>query len=489
MTWWSFLGIFNVYAMRVNLSVAMVAMVRKTFHPDFPPEGGPEVACLNLLESRQSTNYSNVMLSSTSVHGEFDWDSDTQGLILGSFFYGYVITQIPGGIAAEKWGAKWLFGIGVLITSIFTLLTPLAARWNVYALIAARVIEGLGEGVTYPAMNSLLGRWAPKYERSRLATLVYSGGPIGTVVALSLSGYLSSSTFLGGWPSVFYVFGALGCVWFFFWIFFIYESPDQHPRISKAELNYIRRGQDRQEGVRAPVPWRAILTSGSLWALVVTHFGNNWGFYTLLTELPTYLSNILHFDLKQNGTLSALPYLTQAIFGVFASLVADKMRANSNLRITAIRKIMNSVAFYGPGLGVLAVAFVGCDPAVIVALLALSVGFNGFIYSGFNVTHVDMSPEFAGTLMGITNCVANVSGFLAPAFVGWAIRDGQTLKNWGTVFVTTSTVYFFTGSVFNLFASAELQPWGAPTINLGPEIVVQGPEEEEPENSRRRSFP
>jgi ACS family sodium-dependent inorganic phosphate cotransporter-like MFS transporter 5 len=61
---------------------------------------------------------------------------------LGSFFYGYVVTQIPGGRLAEIFGGKWIFGIGILITSIFTLLTPLAANWSFYALIVVRVLEG-----------------------------------------------------------------------------------------------------------------------------------------------------------------------------------------------------------------------------------------------------------------------------------------------------------------------------------------------------------
>jgi ACS family sodium-dependent inorganic phosphate cotransporter-like MFS transporter 5 len=66
----------------------------------------------------------------------------TQGYILGSFFYGYVITQLPGGRLAELFGGKWIFGTGVLVTSIFTLLTPIAAKLSIYALIAVRVFEG-----------------------------------------------------------------------------------------------------------------------------------------------------------------------------------------------------------------------------------------------------------------------------------------------------------------------------------------------------------
>ena len=67
------------------------------------------------------------------------------GFLLSSFFYGYIITQIPGGWLAAKYGGKNLFGFGVLMTSLLTLFTPFAARYNVYLLTALRMIEGLFE--------------------------------------------------------------------------------------------------------------------------------------------------------------------------------------------------------------------------------------------------------------------------------------------------------------------------------------------------------
>ena len=67
------------------------------------------------------------------------------GIILGSFFYGYIFTQLPGGWIAAKYGAKRVFGFGVLWTTVLTLLTPLAARFSVYAFVALRILEGLGE--------------------------------------------------------------------------------------------------------------------------------------------------------------------------------------------------------------------------------------------------------------------------------------------------------------------------------------------------------
>lgn len=78
----------------------------------------------------------------------YDWDEKTQGLILSSFYWGYVITHLPGGILAEKFGGKYSLGLGILSTAIFTLLTPAVVvmsngdwRW----LVGLRVIEGLGE--------------------------------------------------------------------------------------------------------------------------------------------------------------------------------------------------------------------------------------------------------------------------------------------------------------------------------------------------------
>ena len=68
-----------------------------------------------------------------------------KGTILGSFFYGYIFTQLPGGWLATYLGGKWVFGIGILTTSLLTIITPFAARQSVYLLVAVRIVEGIGE--------------------------------------------------------------------------------------------------------------------------------------------------------------------------------------------------------------------------------------------------------------------------------------------------------------------------------------------------------
>jgi len=74
--------------------------------------------------------------------GEFDWDNAQQGLIHGSFYWGYVLSMVPGGMLAENYGAKLIFGGSNLICSLIGFLLPLAARTHLNALLAARFFQG-----------------------------------------------------------------------------------------------------------------------------------------------------------------------------------------------------------------------------------------------------------------------------------------------------------------------------------------------------------
>lgn len=163
-----------------------------------------------------------------------------QGYILSSFFYGYVITQIPFGILAKKYGALRFLGWGMLINSVFAFVVPVAAReGGVYGLCAVRFIQGLGEGPIVPCTHALLAKWIPPNERSRMGAAVYAGAQFGTIISMPLSGLLAEYGFSGGWPSIFYVFGVVGTIWSIAFLWLVYEDPSVHPRIDEREKRYI----------------------------------------------------------------------------------------------------------------------------------------------------------------------------------------------------------------------------------------------------------
>lgn len=120
-----------------------------------------------------------------SAGGVYEWNEFIQGWILSSFYIGYVLTHVPGGVLAERFGGKYTLGLGILSTAIFTLLTPLAVEsGGAYALIALRILMGLGEGTTFPALSVLLASWVPVNERSKVGSFVFGGGQVSFIFSI-----------------------------------------------------------------------------------------------------------------------------------------------------------------------------------------------------------------------------------------------------------------------------------------------------------------
>nr|XP_028578608.1 sialin isoform X4 [Podarcis muralis] len=441
---WAFLGFFLLYALRVNLSVALVDMVESN-------ASLTKNTSSNVCKEHSST----PVVPRNTTGKKYPWDANTQGWILGSFFYGYIITQVPGGYLARQFGGKKLLGFGILGTAIFTLFTPLAADLGVGYLIAVRALEGLGEGVTFPAMHAMWSCWAPPLERSKLLSISYAGAQLGTVVSLPLSGLIC---FYMNWIYVFYIFGALGVLWFIFWMLIVSDTPETHKRISHAEKEYILSSLTDQLSTQKSIPWGAILTSLPLWAIVVAHFSYNWTFYTLLTLLPTYMKEILRFDVQENGFLSALPYFGCWICIILSGQFADYLREKQNMPTVCVRKTFTLIGMIGPAVFLVAAGFIGCDYEMAVAFVTISTTLGGFSTSGYSINHLDIAPSYAGILLGITNSFGTIPGMVGP-LVAKSLTHSNTVGEWQTVFYIAAAINLFGAIFFALFSSGEVQDW------------------------------
>lgn len=100
-------------------------------------------------------------------------------MILGSFYFGYIITHIPGALLCGYFGGKYVLCLGVLFTAIFTLLTPLVSELcDMYGMVTLRVSMGLAGGTIFPALSSLLASWVPVKERGKLGSFVLGGSEV-----------------------------------------------------------------------------------------------------------------------------------------------------------------------------------------------------------------------------------------------------------------------------------------------------------------------
>ncbi|XP_066974650.1 putative inorganic phosphate cotransporter [Macrobrachium rosenbergii] len=395
--------------------------------------------------------------------GEFDWDEETQGIILGCFFYGYMVGSLLGGFASEYLGGRVTLGISILSVSIVSLLSPVCIRTSTALYVGLRIVSGIFQGPLYPAVFTLMATWIPPKDKASFSSIVFVGANLGTVISMALGGVMSGSDFLGGWPSVFYVFGVVGVLWSVAWFVLIRDQPEKHPWISSKELSYIRSNSPNVKSSKAlKVPWKDIATSMPFLCLIVYAFGDGIGFTTILTEIPTYLNNIQHFDLASNGILSALPHVATLIASPLFGAIADKISEKKWLSIKMTRKLATGVGLYSSCICLIAMCFVDCNATLAVVFLCVAESLNSAQFSGAFVSEQDIAPNFAGVLNGIINSVAAITGIITPLIIGAVTTGNQTLSAWRIVFGISAVAYFIGGSAYLMFGTDKVQPWNEP---------------------------
>ncbi|KAJ7523416.1 hypothetical protein O6H91_18G050400 [Diphasiastrum complanatum] len=387
----------------------------------------------------------NMSIAILPMSAEYHWNPTTIGLVQSSFFWGYLLTQIAGGIWADSIGGKQVLGFGVVWWSLSTIATPLAAKLGLPVLLFVRACMGVGEGVAMPAMNNLLSKWVPVQERSRSLAFVYSGMYLGSVLGLAFSPSLIHKF---NWPSVFFSFGSLGAIWFAAWQRTAYSSPVEDPDISEEEKQLIMGGAQPKKTVEN-IPWKLLLSKAPVWALIICHFCHNWGTFILLTWMPTYYNQVLGFNLMESGMFSVLPWLTMAISANLGGWIADTL-VSLGVSITTVRKVMQSIGFLGPAFFLTQLSHVR-SPALAVLCMMGSQGADAFSQSGLYSNHQDIGPRYAGVLLGLSNTAGVLAGVFGTAATGYILQHGS----WDDVFKVAVGLYLFGTVIWNIFSSGE----------------------------------
>ncbi|HTK97442.1 MAG TPA: ACS family MFS transporter [Pseudomonadales bacterium] len=387
----------------------------------------------------------NMSVAIIPMAAEFGWNPEKQGQVLAAFFVGYLATQVLGGRLADRFGGKVVLGIGVLSWSFFTLITPFAAAAGFAALLAARIGMGVGEGVTFPSIYSLFGRWLPKAESARGIGVIFSAIPLGSVFALLATPIIVVAW---GWHWAFYSFGAIGVVWWWFWHRNISSQPDAHPTIGAHERSALN-AITVAEGSRPP-SLRELLGCMPVWAIIVGHFCTNWGSYVLLAWMPTYITQGLGVDYASVGIFAVIPSLCSFLFMNVAGWSADRL-IKRGWDVTTARKTMQTIGFGGAATTLMFVGYIHDAPAAI-ALMSVGSILGACAAGGFGVNHLDVAPRYAGVLMGLSNTAGTIPGIIGVYISGLILN---LTHSWTLVFQVAAGIYLF-GMVFYLiFASSK----------------------------------
>ncbi|XP_068633394.1 putative inorganic phosphate cotransporter isoform X2 [Battus philenor] len=419
-------------------------------------------AMLLLYSMRVNISMAIVDMTDVTKEDHFEWSYSVQSTVLSSFFWGYVLLMLPSGELAKRFGGKVLIIISVSVNSLISLLLPTGAYVGGWKLVCAcRVLQGMTQSFLFPSAHHLVSQWIPLEEKGRLSTLIYAGSQLGVALQLISSGFIASAW---GWRAIFYTNGVLGALWTAAFVFFGSASPEQSKLMSRQELVYIQTSLGRAgEQKKHKTPWLKIVTCFPFWAAVVAHCGQNWGFFTLMTEMPTYMAKVLGLDLKQNGTLSSLPYLAHYLLSFPMGAMTDLLIRRKWLSVTNTRKLSNSIGLWGPALALIGLSYAPeGNMTIAVVMLTLSVGVNAGHFTGYLLVLSDLAPHFSSSLMAISNFFANIVSIIAPLVCGVIIQDESDPAEWRKVFFLAAGIYFCTNLCFVLFTTAKKQSWNDP---------------------------
>ncbi|CAI0629474.1 unnamed protein product [Linum tenue] len=398
----------------------------------------------------------NLSVAIIPMSNQFGWSSSTAGLVQSSFFWGYALSQLPGGWLAKRFGGRKVLELGVLTWSCATALVPLLAGF-MPGLVFSRILVGIGEGVSPSAATDLIARTIPLQERSRAVAFVFGGLSVGSVTGLLLAPALIQHY---GWESVFYLFGLFGLAWF---IGFQTMVEQEASYTAEPAANSSSHEEEKSQGSSLEelgesmndVPWKPIFKSPAVWAMIYAHFCGSWGHYNCLSWLPTYFSEALNLNLTEAAWVSILPPLASVFVTNLAAQLADKL-ISSGVETTTVRKFCQTVGFLAPALCMIPSAVdLGLHPWQVVGILTAGLALSSFSLSGLYCTHQDISPEYASILLGITSTTGAVPGIVGVALTGYLL---DTTHSWTISLFAPSIFFYLTGTiVWLVFASNGLK--------------------------------
>ncbi|KAH7298769.1 hypothetical protein KP509_25G058500 [Ceratopteris richardii] len=404
----------------------------------------------------------NLSVAIIPMSNQLHWNASTAGLVQSSFFWGYTLSQIPGGWLATKLTGGIVLLAGVGIWSLATAIVPFVASF-IPALLFSRLIVGLGEGVSPSAATDLIARNIPPTERSRAVAFVFNGLNVGSIIGLVLAPGIIEHF---GWESVFCIFGVLGVFWCFGYMIFMasknpLKSEQGEPRKPTFENPEFKTyGKALEEDKKSSfiseherIPWKAFFRSSAVWAMIYTHFCGNWGHYCIMAWLPTYFSDKLNLSLTNAALVSVIPPLGGMLVSSFAAPMADNL-ISRGVNVTFVRKLCQSIAFLSPTAGMTLCSLdLGLSPWVTASIITSSLALSSFALGGLYCTHQDISPRYASILLGITNTAGAIPGILGVYLTGVLLDE---TNSWQMALFDPCIFFWITGTiVWNLFASSE----------------------------------
>lgn len=369
-----------------------------------------------------SINYidrASLSVAMPMIAREFDLSPAVQGLLLSSFFWTYAFMQIPGGMLADRYGPRVVIAGATIGWGFFQAIAAACTGW--VSLLVTRLGLGAAEAPIYPAGGKLNGIWMTQNERGRGATLLDGGAPLGAALgAILISGLIA---LMGSWRASFVVAGVGTVIAGLFAWRYVRNHPRQHPGVNEAEAAYIEAAQ-AADAASAPAGSSGRVLDffryRSVWGMFFGWMCFNALFYGLLTWMPTYLSKVHGFDIKQMGGAVFIMFFSGFVGEMVGGWVADKWKAAGASQSRVLRTLFG-IASVLATLAIFSVAQIK-DPVAVVVLLSVTLFFLRWCGLFWCIPSILGTRDRVGFLGGTMNLGGNIAGIGVPIVVGLIVQ-------------------------------------------------------------------
>ncbi len=402
------------------------------------------VLFLFLVTTINYADRATLSIAGSSMQKELGISAEQLGFIFSAFGWAYVICQIPGGWLLDRFGAKKVYGWGIALWSLFTLLQGfihlLPGGMMVPALFLLRFLVGIAEAPSFPGNSRIAAAWFPTHERASASALFNSAQYFATVIFAPLMGWMVASF---GWHHVFIVMGGVGLLVAIAWKHVIY-SPRQHPRASKVEIDYIADNgglvdMDLPSAKKSGSQWfymKQLLTNRMMLGVYLGQYCINGITYFFLTWFPVYLVQERGMSILKAGFVASLPALCGFAGGVLGGLFSDWLLRRGH-SLTFARKLPIVL-----GLSLSASIVLANYTEVewiVVAVMALAFFGKGVGALGWAVVSDTAPRQVIGLAGGVFNMFGNIASITTPIIIGFIVARTGSFE-WALAFVAANGI-------------------------------------------------
>jgi ACS family hexuronate transporter-like MFS transporter len=401
-----------------------------------------------------------------TLASEFGWTEIDYGWIVFAFQAAYAIGLLSVGKLMDKFGTKKGFSFSIIVWSLAALAHAWAVQIGLFALgivlfvaatfgyeasaitlsasvigfIIVRFLLGIGEAGNFPASIKTVAEWFPKKERA-LATGIFNAGT--NVGALVTPLVVPLIVVAWGWYEAFIMTGAIGFIWLIFWLIF-YRKPEDHPTLSKAELEYIQ--SDPVEPA-VKIPWKNLFPHRQTWAFAVGKFMTDPIWWVYLFWLPDFLNKKHGLDLKTFGIPLAIIYIIADVGSIGGGWISSAL-IKRGWSINKSRKTAMLIC----ALAVVPIIFASITSNLWIAVVLIGIAaaaHQGWSANIFTLAS-DMFPKQAvGSVVGIGGMAGAIGGMFIAKLVGYIL---DSTGSYVPIFAIAASAYLIALLIIHLLA-------------------------------------